>query len=140
MPAGMTVWRFSMAKTIALAFGIIYSLVGVVGFLPFTGGTFGMTPAALFGVFYINLLHNIVHVVIGVSGLLMAGTEESAARYLRLFGIILLLIGILGFIGPIETRIDSFLPIGGWDRWLHLVSGVIMLWGASTAGKAAQPA
>jgi len=140
MLAGVTVWRFSMAKTIALAFGIIYTLVGVVGFLPFAGGTFGMTPVPLFGVFYINLLHNIVHLVIGVSGLLMAGTEESSARYLRLFGIILLLIGILGFISPIEMKIDSFLPIGGWDRWLHLGSGVIMLWGASTAGKAAQPA
>jgi hypothetical protein len=91
MLAGMTVWTFSLAKTIALAFGIIYTIVGVVG-------------------------------------------------YLRLFGIILLLIGILGFIGPIKTRIDSFVPIGGWDRWPHLVSGVIMLWGASTAGKAAQPA
>ena len=129
-----------MAKTIALAFGIIYTIVGVLGFLPFAGGTFGMTPAPLLGLFYINLLHNVVHLVIGGSGLLMAGTEESAARYLRLFGIILLIIGLVGFINPIEARIDSFLPIGGWDRWLHVVSGVIMLWGTSTAGKAAQPA
>jgi len=140
MLAGMTVWRLSMAKTIALAFGIIYTIVGVLGFLPFAGGTFGMTPAPLLGLFYINLAHNIVHLVIGVSGLLMAGTDASAARYLRLFGIILLVIGILGFISPIETRIDSFLPIAGWDRWLHVVSGVIMLWGASTAVKAPQPA
>ena len=129
-----------MAKTIALAFGIIYTLVGVLGFLPFAGGTFGMTPAPLLGLFYINLAHNIVHLVIGIPGLLMAGTEESAARYLRLFGTILLVVGILGFISPIETRIDGFLPIAGWDRWLHVVSGAIMLWGASTAGKAAQPA
>jgi hypothetical protein len=129
-----------MAKTIALAFGIIYTTVGVVGFITPFGGTFGVASSALFGVFYINLVHNIVHLVIGIPGLLMAGTEESAARYLRVFGVILFLVGILGFISPVEAAIRGFLPIGGYDRWLHLVSGLIMLWGASSAGKPAQPA
>ncbi len=127
-----------MAKTIALLFGIIYTLVGVVGFLSPLGGTYGMTPVPLLGVFYINLVHNIVHLVIGVPGLLMAGTEEGAVRYLRVFGIILVLVAIVGFIRVIEARIDGYLPIGGSDVWLHLASGLIMLWGASTAGRPAQ--
>jgi succinate-acetate transporter protein len=127
-----------MAKTIALIFGIIYTLVGVAGFLTPLGGTFGMTPIPMFGVFYINLVHNIVHLVIGIPGLLMAGTEESAARYLRVFGIILVVVAVIGFIRAIEATIHGFIPIGGSDVWLHLGSGLIMLWGASTAGKPAQ--
>jgi len=127
-----------MAKTIALIFGIIYTLVGVVGFLSPLGGTFGMVPVPLLGLFYINLVHNIVHLAIGIPGLLMAGNEESAARYLRVFGIILVLVAILGFIRSIEASIHGFLPIGGQDVWLHLGSGLIMLWGASTAGRPAQ--
>jgi hypothetical protein len=126
-----------MAKTIALIFGVVYTLVGVAGFLSPLGGTFGMTPVPLLGVFYINLVHNIVHLVIGIPGLLMAGTEESAARYLRVFGIILVLVAVLGFIRGIEASIHGYLPIGGSDVWLHLASGLIMLWGASTAGRPA---
>ena len=127
-----------MAKTVALIFGIIYTLVGAVGFLTPLGGTFGMAPVPLLGLFYINLVHNIVHLVIGIPGLLMAGTEESAARYLRVFGIILVLVAVLGFIGKLEATIHGFLPIGGSDVWLHLASGLIMLWGASTAGRPAE--
>ena len=127
-----------MAKTIALIFGIIYTLVGIGGFLTPLGGTFGMTPLPLFGVFYINLVHNIVHLAIGIPGLLMAGTEESAARYLRVFGIILVLVAVVGFIRAIEAHIHGYLPLGGGDVWLHLVSGLVMLWGASTAGRPAQ--
>ncbi len=127
-----------MAKTIALIFGIIYTLVGVAGFLTPLGGTYGMTPMPMFGVFYINLVHNIVHLAIGIPGLLMAGTEESAARYLRVFGIILVIVAVIGFIRAIEATIHGFIPIGGSDVWLHLGSGLIMLWGASTAGKPAQ--
>jgi hypothetical protein len=127
-----------MAKTIALIFGVVYTLVGVAGFLSPLGGTYGMTPVPLLGVFYINLVHNIVHLIIGLSGLLMAGTEENAARYLRVFGIILVLVAVLGFIRTIEASIHGYLPIGGPDTWLHLASGLIMLWGASTAGRPAQ--
>lgn len=127
-----------MAKTIALIFGVIYTLVGIAGFLSPLGGTYGMTPVPLLGVFYINLVHNIVHLAIGIPGLLMAGTEESAARYLRVFGIILVLVAVIGFIRVIEANIHGFLPIGGQDVWLHLVSGLVMLWGASTAGRPAR--
>ena len=127
-----------MAKTVALIFGVIYTLVGVAGFLSPLGGTFGMTPVPLMGVFYINLVHNIVHLIIGIAGLLMAGTVASAARYLRVFGIILVLVAVIGLIRAIEATIHGYLPIGGPDVWLHLASGLIMLWGSSTAGRAAQ--
>jgi hypothetical protein len=125
-----------VAKTIALVFGIIYTLVGLVGFLSPLGGTFGMTPVPLLGLFYVNLVHNIVHLVIGVPGLLMAGTMDGALRYLRVFGIILVIVAIAGFV---VDNPFGILPIGGQDRWLHLASGLIMLWASTTGPKAAQP-
>jgi Domain of unknown function (DUF4383) len=129
-----------MAKTIARIFGIIYTLVGVVGFIAPLGGTFGMTPTPLLGLFDVNLVHNIVHLIIGLPLLLWASTEESAARLLRTFGIVLVIVAVVGFIKSIEAAIHGFIPLAGSDVWLHLVTGLIMLWGASTAGKAAQPA
>lgn len=126
-----------MAKTVALVFGIIYTLVSILGFLSPLGGTFGMTPSPLLGLFDINLAHNIVHLVIGIPGLLMAGTMDGAVRYLRFFGIVLILVAIIGFITP---NLFGILPIGGNDRWLHLVSGLVMLWGSTSGSKAAQAA
>jgi len=111
-----------MAKTTALIFGIIYTLVGILGFVGGVGGTAAMQPTMLLNLFPINLLHNIVHLVIGIAGLLVAGNEGNAASYLKIFGWILILIGIVGIFWKNPFGI---LPIGGIDVALHLITGVI---------------
>ncbi len=123
-----------MAKTVALIFGIIYTLVGIIGFLPALGGTFGMAPSALLNIFSINALHNVVHLVIGVGALIVSGTEEKAAPFLRTFGYILILIAIVGFFWKNPFNI---LPIGGPDVWLHLVTGLIFVWAGMTSARPA---
>jgi len=123
-----------MAKTVALIFGIIYTLVGIIGFLPALGGTFGMAPSALLNIFSINVLHNVVHLVIGVGALTVSGGEEKAAPFLRTFGYILILIAIVGFFWKNPFNI---LPIGGPDVWLHLVTGLIFVWAGMTSARPA---
>ena len=113
----------SMTKSIAIFFGIVYTLVGLAGFIPALGGSLSMAPSPLLGLADVNLLHNFVHLIIGVCGLTMANTEEQAGTYCKTFGVVLLLIGILGFIAPNPLGI---LPIGGGDIWIHLVSGAIL--------------
>ena len=70
-----------LPQTIALAFGAIYLLVGIVGFF-ITGfdNFFGHTDETLI-VFDINPAHNVVHILIGVAGLLLARTLEGARTY-----------------------------------------------------------
>jgi len=115
-----------MAKTIALIFGIVYLLVGIVGFIPAFGGTLAMSPPSnLLGTFPINLLHNIVHLVIGVFGIALSRTESGGASFGKTFGIILILIGIVGLFWPMSLN-DSLLPLRGVDVWLHIVTGLIL--------------
>ncbi|HYK54230.1 MAG TPA: DUF4383 domain-containing protein [Candidatus Eremiobacteraceae bacterium] len=121
-----------MAKTIGMLFGWIYTIVGIAGFIPALGGSFSMTGTTLLGVAQVNVLHNIVHLIIGIAGLSMSRTEEGAGTFCKTFGIILLLIGIIGFIQP---NLFGILPIGGGDIWIHLITGAIL----AVAGFATAP-
>jgi hypothetical protein len=122
-----------MVKTIAMVFGIIYLLVGIAGLISPLGGTLGMAPTTLLGIAQTNIIHNIVHLIIGVAGLSMAGSVESAGTFCKTFGIILLLIGVIGFF---TQNLFGILPIGGNDIWIHLVSGLVL----AIAGFATAPA
>lgn len=114
-----------MARTVALIFGIIYLVVGLVGFIPGLGGTAGIAPTPLLGIFDINVVHNIVHILIGIVALMGARSEAQAGPALRGLGIVLIIIGIVGLFWKNPFNI---IPIGGPDVALHLVTGVIFLW------------
>ncbi|HLJ83096.1 MAG TPA: DUF4383 domain-containing protein [Candidatus Eremiobacteraceae bacterium] len=119
-----------MAKTLATLFGAIYLIVGIAGFIPAFGGTMSMTPSMLFGIADVNLLHNLVHVIIGLAGLAGGRTESGGISFCKTFGIILLLIGVVGFLTP---NLLGILPIGGGDIWIHLTTGAILLIAGLTA-------
>lgn len=125
-----------MARPVALIFGIIYTLVGIVGFVPQLGGTFSMAPSPLLNIFDINALHNIVHLIIGVGALTVSGSEVRAAPFLSTFGYILIVLAIVGFFWKNPFNI---LPIGGPDVWLHLVTGLIFVWAGMTSTRPAMP-
>ena len=119
-----------MAKTIATVFGVIYLIVGVLGFVPQLGGSTSMAASSLFGIASVNVLHNIVHLIIGLAGLSGGRTDSGAISFGKTFGIVLLLIGLLGFVTP---NLLGILPIGGDDIWIHLVSGAILAYVGFTA-------
>jgi len=111
-----------MVKRVAMAFGIIYLAAGILGLLPFAGGTFGMTPTNLLNVFSVNLLHNLVHLALGVGGLAAAASVAQSRRYCQVVGILLLVIGVVGIFDPLH----NVLPLGGVDVALHLLSGAVL--------------
>lgn len=123
-----------MAKTLALIFGIVYLLVGILGFVPSVGGTFGQTPTLLLGYVNTNLVHNIVHLIIGFAGLGAAGDEARAVMFCRWVGTILIVLGLLGFVAPTGFGI---VPLGGNDVWIHLASGVLLLLGSLAGARTA---
>ena len=92
-----------------------------------------MASGTLLGIAQVNALHNVVHLIIGVVGITMSRSEEGAGTFCKTFGVILLIIGVCGFIVPSGFGI---LPIGGGDIWIHLVTGLIL----AIAGFAAAPA
>ena len=104
-----------MARTVAAVFGAVYLVVGLTGFV---------LDSPLFGLFEVNALHNIVHIVIGAILLYGATSIPAAVMANRGIGAVLVLLGILGI--PFPDGFD-LVPLGGNDIWLHLATGAILL-------------
>jgi hypothetical protein len=87
----------------------------------------------LLGMFPVNLLHNIVHILFGVWGLAAARTFGGAKSFAQLGGVIYIVLAVLGFVAP-----DGFglVPLGGADIWLHAVIGIVLAFVGFTAGSA----
>jgi len=114
-----------MANKIATVLGIVFLLVGIVGFFAPT----------LLGC-HLSLAHNIVHLVTGAIALWLGlkGTASAAKTFCLVFGVVYLLLGIAGFVAG--TGADKMLVIlagqlefGKMDHIIHLLLGVIFLIG-----------
>jgi hypothetical protein len=113
----------SLVQTVALAFGVIYLLVGVLGLAPFVGGSYTQTNSKLLGFVPINLLHNIVHLVIGLAGIAAAASLARSPQFCQVFGVVPIAIGIVGIF---VSNPLSLIPIGGFDVVIHLATGGIL--------------
>ena len=131
--------------TVARVFGIIYLVVGVLGFVPALAQASGDphvvigTTAYLLGLFPVNILHNAVHVVIGLAGLAMGASTRGALAYLRALAVIYALLAVLGLI-PLTNTLFGLVPIGGNDIWLHAVTAILAAyfgWRVTTSETAA---
>ncbi|MCV0403038.1 MAG: DUF4383 domain-containing protein [Chloroflexi bacterium] len=108
-----------LARTVAAVFGAVYLLVGIIAFVLLPGG-----EGDLLGIFPVNALHNIVHILLGVILLYGSMSYAAAVQTTRGVGALLIVLGILGFIIP--DGLD-LVPLGGNDIWLHLATGAILL-------------
>lgn len=112
-------------QRVAQIFGVVFILVALVGF--YTGGmNMEADPAAapaIFGMFPVNLLHNIVHLLFGIWGLAAARSYTGAKQYAQVAGAIYLVLAVVGYFSPSGF---GFVPLGGNDVWLHLVLGAIL--------------
>ena len=98
-----------LPQILALAFGAVYLLVGIVGFFVtgfdhFAGNA---QHEMLLGFFMINPLHNIAHILVGVVGLLLARTLAGARTYGWLLAGLLRRLFVYGLIAVGETGTSS---------------------------------
>lgn len=129
---GILHWDNAM-QTVAGLFGAVFLLVGVLGFIPGITTDYGdMTfaghdsGAELLGIFQVSVLHNIVHLLFGVAGLLLARTLSGARIFLIGGGAIYLVLWLYGLI--VESGGDAnFVPLNTADNWLHFGLGVAMI-------------
>ena len=115
-----------MTRRLAMIFGVVFLLVGVLGLITEGGMSMAADPApgALLGMFPINLLHNLVHLAFGVWGLVASRSFAGSRMYGLAGGAIYLVLACLGFIAPTTF---GLIPIGGNDIWLHAVLGIGLL-------------
>jgi hypothetical protein len=119
-------------QLLALAIGVVYTLIGIVGFFVTGFDDFAAhTDETLLG-FSINPLHNIVHIVIGVAGLALFRTLAGARTYGWLLAVGYGATFVYGLFAADEEEPLNFLSINWADNWLHLVSTLaglaIALW------------
>lgn len=121
-----------MVKRVAMVIGILFLLVGILGLVS-TGGmsmAADPAPAMILGLFPVNLLHNILHLVFGVWGLVAARSFAGAKMYAQTVGVIYLVLACLAFVSPTTF---GLIPIGGNDIWLHAVIGLVLAGAGFTA-------
>jgi hypothetical protein len=71
----------TLPETLSLAFGAVYLLIGIVGFFVTGFSNFVGQDAGTLIIFDVNPLHNIVHILIGVAGLVLGRTLSGARTY-----------------------------------------------------------
>ncbi len=119
--------RSSPNRLVATIFGAVYILVGLLGFAVTGGVGFIATEGnLLLGVFEVNPLHNIAHLLIGAA-LLIAGLKSvPAAKAVNVtVGAVYLLLGIVGFF-LVDTALN-ILALNTADHFLHLASALVLL-------------
>lgn len=123
----------SPLRVAALVLGVVFLVVGILGFIPgittdydtmqFAGHE---SEAKLLGVFQVSILHNIVHLLFGVLGVLMSRTAALARVFLIGGGLVYALFWLYGLIVN-ETSDANFVPFNNADDWLHLGLAVAMI-------------
>jgi hypothetical protein len=124
----------SLNQTLALAFGAVYAVVGLIGFFVHSSDGFaGDHGGKLLGIFGVNGMHNLVHILIGVA-LVAASRTHAAAKSTNLtIGAVYILLAVLGpFIN--DTALD-FVALNGPDHVLHALSGILLVGVAVTQDK-----
>src|SRR3954469_6782851 len=88
--------RRSLAQLVALVFGVVFILVAVLGFITPGGMAMAMAMGAsggmLLGLFAVNLIHNVVHLVFGLWGVAASRTFAAAKAYCQATGVIYLVL------------------------------------------------
>jgi hypothetical protein len=119
-----------MAATVVAA---VFLVVGIAGFVPglttdYDGMTFAghESTAMLLGVFHVSILHNIVHLLFGIAGLVMARTVSGASAFLIGGGAVYALLWLYGLLIDHDSA-ANFVPVNTADNWLHLILAVGMI-------------
>ncbi|MCU1570313.1 MAG: hypothetical protein JWR33_1054 [Naasia sp.] len=128
-------------RLIATIFGAVYILVALIGFLV-SGGVGFVDPqgALILGIFEVNQLHNVAHLLIGAALLIAGLSSVSAAKTVNgIVGAAYLLLGIAGFFLAADPESAvNFLALNTPDHFLHLASAVVLLGTALGADKSAR--
>jgi hypothetical protein len=115
-------------QKLATVFGIVLTLLAIVG--AFAAGAMYMQPsdpamsAKALGMFPVNLLHNIVHLLSGIWGLTAARSWGSARSFFVWGGVLYAALTLLAFVSPSGF---GLVPLAGPDIGLHCLLAIVML-------------
>ena len=132
----------SAAQSLASLAGTAFLVVGILGFVPGVTEEFHRlrfaghrSAAELFGIYDISILHNLLHLALGVAGLWLARTFTGARAYLVGAGALYVVLGVYGL--AVSRASDAnFIPVDAADDWTHLAVGVALIAAGIVAARA----
>lgn len=111
-------------QRVAAIYGAVFVVIAIVGFFT-SRGSMEADPAMaarIFGLFPVNLIHNLVHLGWGIWGLVAMRDWAPAYRYLSATAVVYIILAILGILTPSAF---GLLPLGSNDIWLHALLGIV---------------
>jgi hypothetical protein len=110
-----------MIQKLAWIFGAVFVLVGVLGFVP------ALTPDGyLLGIFEVDTLHNVIHLLSGILALGAAWTGAYARLYFQVFGVVYGAVTVVGFLQG-DTVLGLF-TVNVADHFLHFAIAAAALY------------
>ncbi len=106
--------------TVSLIYGVVFTAVGILGFTP--------NPViSEVGIFTTNAVHNLIHVLLGVTFILGAiQLPGYESRLLKLLGLGGIAVTLLGFLTDGDMML-GVIHVNEADHWLHLGLALIVL-------------
>lgn len=118
--------------------GVLYLVLGIVGFFPLPIlnplHADGVGATYLFNLIAVNTLHDTIHLVIGITGLLASRDEAQARLWGKIAGGVLILLFIAGMVQaavegfPKDQLFLGLVPLNSPGHILHLVTGALALY------------
>lgn len=132
-PRAHDVGAVGFLRLVAGAFGVVFLLVGILGFIPGVTTNIGdikfaghESEAELLGIFQVSILHNLIHLAYGVVGLAVAPRPRAAVLYLLIGGVVYGVVWLYGLLVDSEHN-ANFVPLNSADNWLHFVLFLAMV-------------
>ena len=114
-------------KTAALLIGIVFIIVGILGFFP--NPIVGACDNS--AIFCTDKVHNTVHIISGVLFVIVAlASPANAGMVMKIFGVVYLGLGIYGLVTIGSSGMGNlvgFLHVNGADNYLHIGLGLLIL-------------
>lgn len=117
----------------SLLVGVALFVLGMLGFIPGATANYGSlafaghgSEAMLLGVFQVSVLHNLIHLLCGVAGVLMSRRPLPARNFLIGAGVSYMVLWTLGQFLAQDSPVN-ILPVNSADNWLHLILGMAMI-------------
>lgn len=115
-----------MYKKLAMLFGAVFLLVGILGFVPAFSPLHSDGNRYLLGLFMVGGVHNAIHLLSGIAAL-AAGmySDKYAKLYFQVFGSVYALVTVVGFVQ--KTTVLGIFDVNTADNFLHLFLAVVIL-------------
>jgi len=111
-----------MVKSMAFLFGVVFLLVGILGFVPAV-----TKDQMLLGIFHVNGAHNVVHLLSGAVALFCGMSSGNASRmYFRIFGVVYAAVAVMGFMMG-DTLLLGLISNNTAVTWLHVAIAAVSL-------------